>query len=252
MMGMVLKEGRMPRGDDETVVNETFAEWMHWGNNILNRTVYNSGYVCKVVGVMKDYRIGSFTSPQQPLLLMHTKRFGDCIHVRLKEPFAENLLKLNKEMESAFPDKTIEFRSMQQMIKENYNSVRVFSNATMLAAITMFFVMFMGLIGYTTEEVRRRSKEIAIRKVNGSEATGILELLVKDVLYVAVVAVLIGVVAAWYVNGMWMDLFAEHVPLSWAAYLLIAIANLAVIVACVLWKSWKIANENPVNSIKSE
>ena len=78
--------------------------------------------------------------------------------------------------------------------------------------------MLMGLIGYTTDEVRRRSKEIAIRKVNGSEATGILELLVKDVLYVAVVAVLIGVVAAWYVNGMWMDLFAEHVPLSWAAY----------------------------------
>lgn len=72
-------------------------------------------------------------------------------------------------MESAFPDKTIEFRSMQQMIKENYNSVRVFSNATMLAAITMFFVMLMGLIGYTTDEVRRRSKEIAIRKVNGSE-----------------------------------------------------------------------------------
>ena len=56
--------------------------------------------------------------------------------------------------------------------------------------------MLMGLIGYTTDEVRRRSKEIAIRKVNGSEATGILELLVKDVLYVAVVAVLIGVVAA--------------------------------------------------------
>ncbi|HJF06036.1 MAG TPA: ABC transporter permease, partial [Bacteroides thetaiotaomicron] len=252
MMGMALKEGRMPRSNDETVVNETFAEWMHWGNDILNRTVYNSGYVCKVVGVMKDYRIGSFTHPQQPLLLMYTKNFGGCIHVRLKEPFAEHLLKLNKAMENAFPDKTVEFRSMQQMIKESYNSVRVFSNATMLAAVTMFFVMLMGLIGYTTDEVRRRSKEIAIRKVNGSEATGIMELLVKDVLYVAVVAVCVGVAASWYVNNMWMDMFAEHVPLSWAAYLLIAIANIAVIVACVLWKSWKIANENPVNSIKSE
>ena len=252
MMGMALKEGRMPRSNDETFVNETFAEWMHWGNDILNRTVYNSGYVCKVVGVMKDYRIGSFTHPQQPLLLMYTKNFGGCIHVRLKEPFAEHLLKLNKAMENAFPDKTVEFRSMQQMIKESYNSVRVFSNATMLAAVTMFFVMLMGLIGYTTDEVRRRSKEIAIRKVNGSEATGIMELLVKDVLYVAVVAVCVGVAASWYVNDMWMDMFAEHVPLSWAAYLLIAIANIAVIVACVLWKSWKIANENPVNSIKSE
>lgn len=252
MMGMVLKEGRMPRGDDETVVNETFAEWMHWGNNVLNRTVYNSGYVCKVVGVMKDYRIGNFTNPQQPLTLMATKYFGGCVHVRLKEPFAGNLLKLNKEMENAFPDKVIEFRSMEQMIKESYNSVRVFSNATMLAAITMFFVMLMGLIGYTTDEVRRRSKEIAIRKVNGSEASGILDLLVKDVLYVAVIAVVIGVAASWYINTMWMDMFAEHVPLSWAAYLLIAIVNIVVIVACVLWKSWKIANENPVNSIKSE
>jgi len=33
---------------------------------------------------------------------------------------------------------------------------------------------------------------------------------------------------------------------------LIALAILIIIVACVIWKSWKIANENPVNSIKSE
>ena len=69
---------------------------------------------------------------------------------------------------------------------------------------------------------------------------------------VAVAAVVIGVAASWYVNDMWMDMFAEHVPVSWAAYVLIAIVNLLVIVACVLWKSWRIANENPVNSLKSE
>ena len=122
---------------------------------------------------------------------MVTKKFGSCVHIRLKEPFMENLQKLNKESAEAFPDKTIDFRPMEQMIKDSYNSVRVFSNATMLAAITMFFVMLMGLIGYTTDEVRRRSKEIAIRKVNGAEASGILEMLVKDVLYIAVIAVVI-------------------------------------------------------------
>lgn len=252
MMGMSMKEGRMPRNEQETLINETFGEWMHWGNDLLNRTVYNSGYVCKVVGVLKDFRIGNFTNPQQPITIMVTKKFGSSIHIRLKEPFMENLQKLNKESAEAFPDKTIDFRPMEQMIKDSYNSVRVFSNATMLAAITMFFVMLMGLIGYTTDEVRRRSKEIAIRKVNGAEAFGILEMLVKDVLYVAVIAVVFGMIASWYVNDMWMDMFAEHVPVSWAAYVLIAIVNLLVIVACVVWKSWHIANENPVNSIKSE
>lgn len=252
MMGMVLKEGRMAQNEDEVVINETYAEWMKWGNDFLNRTVYNSGYVCKVVGVLKDFQMGDFTHSKQPFLLMNTKYFGNSIHVRLKEPFMENLNKLNKQMEESFPAKTIDFKPMEQLIKESYNSVRVFSNATMLAAITMFFVMLMGLVGYTTDEVRRRSKEIAIRKVNGAEASSVLEMLVKDVLYGAIPAVVIGVVASWYINNMWMDMFSERIPMSWAVYVLIAIAILFIIIVCVVWKSWRIANENPVKSLKSE
>jgi putative ABC transport system permease protein len=78
----------------------------------------------------------------------------------------------------------------------------------------MFFIMLMGLIGYTTDEVRRRSKEIAIRKVNGAEASGILEMLSRDILVVAAPAVVIGTVLAWYVNGMWMEQFAERIHIS--------------------------------------
>ena len=98
---------------------------MHWGTELLNRTVYNSGYVCKVVGVIKDFRIGNFTNPQAPFILMSTKNFGNCVHVRLKEPFAENLQKLNKVSADAFPDKTVDFRSMEQMIKESCIPIKV-------------------------------------------------------------------------------------------------------------------------------
>ncbi|WP_297329442.1 FtsX-like permease family protein, partial [uncultured Bacteroides sp.] len=131
-------------------------------------------------------------------------------------------------------------------------TIPIFRNATLLSAITMFFVMLMGLIGYTTDEVRRRSKEIAIRKVNGAEASMILRLLLRDIFYVAAPAVLIGVLVAWYVNNIWMEQFSEHIPLGWIVYIWIWIANLAIIIGCVLWKSWRTANENPVISIKSE
>lgn len=40
--------------ENEVAINETYGEWMHWGTELLNRTVYNSGYVCKVVGVVKE------------------------------------------------------------------------------------------------------------------------------------------------------------------------------------------------------
>lgn len=252
MMGMTIKEGRPARATDELVVNEAFVERMRWGDKALNHPLHMEGENYKVVGILKDFHIGSFFEPQDVIIFGYTRTFGNAVHVRLKEPFAENLRRLNKDVAEAYPDKTIDFGGMEQEILNEYNPVRVFSNATILAAVTMFFIMLMGLIGYTTDEVRRRSKEIAIRKVNGAESTGILELLSKDILYVAGPAVIIGTLVSWYVNGMWMEQFATQVPLTWVVYVLIALVILIIIVACVIWKSWKIANENPVNSIKSE
>lgn len=252
LMGMTFKAGRMARTADEVVVNETFAELMNWGDDVVGRTVHVAGLNVKVVGLLKDFQIRTFTNEKMPFMAVGRKPFYGVVHLRLKEPFAENLQKLNKAAKEAFPDKTIDFGNYQQVITDQYNSVRVFRNATLMAAITMFFVMLMGLIGYTTDEVHRRSKEIAIRKVNGAEASMILELLSRDVLYVAVPAVLIGTLLSWYVNTLWMEQFSEQIPLGWAVYALVLIGNLAVVLGCVLWKSWRIANENPVNSIKSE
>lgn len=219
MMGMTMKEGRPARASDEIVVNEAFAERMRWGDKALNHPLRAEGRNLKVVGVLKNFHIGSFYQPQDVIMFGYTRTFGNTVHVRLKEPFAENLRRLNKDVSEAYPDKTVDFYSMEDQILNKYNPVRVFSNATILAALTMFFVMLMGLIGYTTDEVRRRSKEIAIRKVNGAESLGILELLSKDVLYVAAPAVIIGIISAAYINGMWMDQFAEQVPLSWPVYI---------------------------------
>lgn len=253
MMGMTLKTGHMARTEDEVIVNETFADMMHWGNDAVGRTVDVDGTAqMKVVGVLKDFQIEDFTADKMPFVARYNKYFVGTIHVRLKEPFVRNLQQLNKDVADAFHNQTIDFIGYEKKITDSYNSVRVFRNATLMAAITMFFVMLMGLIGYTADEVRRRSKEIAIRKVNGAEASSILELLSKDILVVALPAVILGSLASWYINGVWMEQFAEQIPLGWIVYLLVIIVNLVIIVGCVLWKSWRIANENPVNSIKSE
>lgn len=252
MMGMTFKTGRMARTEDEVIVNETFADMMHWGNDAVGRTVDVDGTAqMKVVGVLKDFQIEDFTADKMPFVARYNKYFVGTIHVRLKEPFVRNLQQLNKDVADAFHNQTIDFIGYEKKITDSYNS-RVFRNATLMAAITMFFVMLMGLIGYTADEVRRRSKEIAIRKVNGAEASSILELLSKDILVVALPAVILGSLASWYINGVWMEQFAEQIPLGWIVYLLVIIVNLVIIVGCVLWKSWRIANENPVNSIKSE
>ena len=252
LMGMKLKEGRLPRDNSEVVVNETFVSLMKWGKEALGRTVHTMGETVTVTGVLKDFQINGFYAEPMPYIGFTTRQFNNDLHFLLKEPFAENLQRLTKDAAEAFPDKTIDFTSMDEAMQTMYNPVRVFRNATAVAGVVMFFIMLMGLLGYTADEVQRRSKEIAIRKVNGAEASAILRLLGRDVLYVAGPAVAIGVVASWYVNTLWMDMFTAQASMSAVVYVLIGVAVLAVITGCVLWKSWRIANENPVLSIKSE
>ena len=251
VMGMTLLEGRMPRTGGEVLVNETLAKMMHWGDKVVGRQL-NDGSNNTVVGLLKDFQIGGFYLEPMPFIGYYMYYPYGIFAFKLKEPFGDNLLKLQQALADAFPGRTVDVYSLEAKVADLYNPVRVLRNAMMVAALVMFLVMLMGLLGYTADEVQRRSKEIAIRKVNGAEATGILELLGRDILWVAVPAVVVGVCASAYVNGLWMDIFSARVSAGWAVYVLVAIVNLLVILGCVLWRTWHIANENPVLNLKSE
>lgn len=144
------------------------------------------------------------------------------------------------------------FSSFQKVIDDQNSTVTDFRNAALLAAITILFVTLMGLIGYINDEIQRRSKEIAIRKVNGAEASSILRLFSKDIFWISLPAVFLGGLGAWYIGGVWIEQFVEGVDFGICGFLLIACIVLLFIIGCVVFKAWRIANENPVDSIKSE
>ena len=110
----------------------------------------------------------------------------------------------------------------------------------------------MGLIGYVNDETQRRSKEIAIRKVNGAEASHILRLLTRDILCVSVISILIGTAVSYFAGRAWLDQFAEQIDWDPLLFLGTALFVQLLIILCVVLKAWYIANENPVKSIKTE
>ncbi len=122
----------------------------------------------------------------------------------------------------------------------------------MLACLAILAITLMGVIGYTNDEVRRRSKEIAIRKINGGSSEDILRMLSQDVFHIAIPSVLAGVWLAWSVGKIWQAQFDDALSVSPMLYVVVSVVMLAFIVGSVVIKSWRIANENPVNSIKSE
>ena len=170
----------------------------------------------------------------------------------MKQPYDENLKRLNEFVEKTFPNMSLQFVSVDRMVKDVYKNVYRFRNAVWITSGFILLIVIMGLIGYVNDETQRRSKEIAIRKVNGAEASHILRLLTCDILYVSVVSILIGTVVAYFAGRAWLDQFAEQIGLNPLLFVGTALFVQVLIIVCVVLKAWYIANENPVNSIKAE
>lgn len=253
MMGVHLRQGKFIDGPDQVIVNEEFLNRAHWKGNVLGRQIdIKWDNPRTIVGVIADYSNLNAYVPKAPILWVGSSSGGSSYSVRLKEPFAENLQALNKEVALLFPDKDAVFVSLNKKIETQYDSVRRFRNLVSIASLSILLIALMGLWGYTNDEVRRRSKEIAIRKVNGAEASSILWLLAKEIGWTALPGVLLGIASAWYIGGKWLEQFSESVAPGLLLFLGIAVAILLFIWSMVIVRTWSVANENPVKSIQSE
>ena len=251
VMGIKIIEGTPMKKGGDLLVNEELVRLMRWTDGAVGKRVNNVAGT--VVGVFRDIRNESFYAAQSPIILIGTEEQANhTFDVRLKEPFDENLKRLNEYMEKTFPDVSLHFMSVDHMVKDLYKDVYRFRNSVWITSCFILLIVIMGLIGYVNDETQRRSKEIAIRKVNGAEAFHVLRLLTRDILYVSVLSILIGTAVSYFAGRAWLDQFAEQIKLNPLLFIGTALFVQLLIILCVVLKAWYIANENPVKSIKTE
>lgn len=164
----------------------------------------------------------------------------------------ENKKKLDEFVAKTYPNVSLQFQLVSNMLDTVYKDVYRFRNSVWITSGFILLIVIMGVIGYVNDETQRRSKEIAIRKVNGAEAIGILRLLIRDILNVSISSVCIGTLIAYSTGRVWLEQFPEQINLNVLYFIGVALFVMFLVVACVVIRAWRIANENPVKSIKSE
>ncbi len=257
VMGMTLIDGRMPAPDTEelveVVVNEEFAKEMGWrkGTEIGRRFTYDLGNA-EVVGVVADFRTQNYYNPMQPFVANTTNNYLWRFTVRLKEPYAKNYLKLMENIEEMYPADDIAAFSFSERYDQMYVDVKLFRTMVGIAVVIMIFICAIGLTGYLTDEMRRRSREIAIRKVNGASTGSIIDLITRSILLVAVPAVAVGTAAAMILGRGWLEQFSVTVSGVNARFILAGLLTLIFITVLAVVFTHLRANENPTQSLRSE
>ena len=206
-----------------------------------------------ICGVYQDVSIGSSLNRElRPSVLFHNYDDDRYILAKFSDLSADNLDRARQQLKQLLPDRDVKVMPYSDLVVDQYRSTNGFRVGTLTTGITALVIALMGLIGYTTDEVNRRRKEIAIRKVNGATARDIFRMLVTDVLRLSVPAVLVGLVLSWVIAGQWLQLFADRITLSPLLFLAVGLVVLVIIVAILLLSARKVVNSNPVLFLKDE
>ena len=249
--------------DEEVMISRRFAEYMErtagWTGSPVGKqicvTSHNEGGKAQTIcGVYEDYRIGSIADNDvRPAALFYSPRqiFGSLL-VKYHRMTPEALKKTEEMLAQLMPDKEMYVYSYPAEMAALYVDTLNFRNAVLAGGLITLAILIIGLVGYIADEVNRRRKEIAIRKINGAVMGDIQHIFLKDLAKILLPAVVLGVPLAWKVAEGWQQQFSEKVPLSWYFFAGGILLVIAVIFGVAGYNVHRIANDNPANSLKVE
>jgi len=242
----------------QVLVSQSFADklakMLNWKDGVVGKTIQVSEHgACTIKGIYKDIRIGSISEPDpRPSAIFSANVPLNNIMIKLHQLNSDGIRQVNKVLQTALPNKDIIVTPYKTSMTFLYSSSRLFRNSVLIGGIITLIIVLIGLIGYTNDEINRRSAEIAIRKVNGASAKEILRLFIKDILRIAIPALVIGELLAAVAAEKWMENFAQKTSLSLFIFLGCGIAILVIILSVVSLNSYRTAVQNPVDAIKRD
>ena len=246
--------------DQEIMVSRRFVGFMEktagWDSDIVGKDVYITSYdrPMTICGVYEDFSIGSALNPDlRPSVIAYrqtpTKGFA---LIKFHRISPEAIARAEQVISGIAPDKEMYVWSYRNDMKGLYAGTLNFRNAVTVGGIVTLLIVFIGLVGYTSDEVNRRRKEIAVRKINGAVMRDIARMMNTDVVRIALPSVAAGAVAAFFTGAGWLEQFAIKTPMGWYMFIGGALTVLVLSIAVASYNVLRIAGENPVKSLRSE
>lgn len=242
----------------EVMVSSSFVDKMRttagWNGDIIGRKIEITAHgTYTICGVYNNILLGSLSSPDsRASILFYSKHANPFLLIKFHSLTRETMDEIRSKLKSLYPKKDIEVTSYQTLINNLYQPQYNFRKAILAGGLITLLIALTGLIGYTNDEMNRRSKEIAIRKVNGAEVKNILNLFARDILNIAIPSLIIGNIGSLFLARKWLEQFSEKTPLGFFLFLGCGLLILFIILTTVNINCHKIANSNPVDYLKGE
>jgi len=234
------------------ILNESAVELMNDGPVIGKEFEFFGQYKGRIIGQVKNFHNRSLHHKIEPAAIIFYN-MGNQISVRIKsDDIKSTLAALEKTWKQFSPDLEFDYYFMDEDFDKLYKSEQKTNNLLLAAGFLSIFLCCLGIFGIVSYSAKRRSKEIGIRKVNGSSSIQIVAMLSSNYTWWILISFVVACPIAYYFLVKWLQNFAYTTTLAWWIFIAAGFTAYFIALLTAAWQSWQVANRNPVDALKYE
>jgi putative ABC transport system permease protein len=239
------------------VINESAVKALHYDSPMeaIGQQVYyqQDSLLKEIIGVVKDYNHQILMAKIEPMALMYSPKEINLLQVKYTGDYEAAVASIETAWAKVNPTLKVDHKIFEDEIRGFYKLIfGDIVNVVGVISLLAIIISCLGLLGMATYTTETRIKEISIRKVLGASDGALILLLSKGFLRILLVAILIGVPAAYFINNMWLELIAYHTSFDFAVIILGVLILLIFSILTIGSQTYRASFINPVDNLKGE
>ena len=211
----------------------------------------------RYVGIIKNIRLTSVSQPDEYHVFYCASGEDRMSHfyIRLRagadfKGFADYVKSISEELAPAADEPELHY--LEEWVESLYEQTKKDMVLIGLFAILAIVIALMGVFGIVMFETQYRRSEIAVRKVYGGTTMQMVSMLNSRYVGIVLICFIIAAPVSWMFSSRWLEQFANRIATPYWIYIVALVLVLAITVALVTVRSWKAANTDPAEALKTE
>jgi len=239
------------------LINEATLKKLNLGHNPINKRIKLVGRKDEgvIIGVVKNFYFGSKHNEIEPLIICLSGKGGytPFVSVKLASNSQSLIQELNEDWSKFSSNATFNYMFVTDKISSFYSSEEKLNVVFKWITALSFLIVSFGMICFVLFIIGQRTREIAIRKVNGASTDKIvMNILQKEFLLPGIIALIVILPISHFVIKSFLRNMVTEVTVSWWFYVLTILVILITLFLTTFYQLYKAANKNPAETLSCE
>jgi putative ABC transport system permease protein len=208
----------------------------------------------KIIGVVKDYYYQPLTDPIRPALLkLNQQDLYRYIYIKITGiSIGTNIDLIKKEFKEVAPYIPFDYTFLDAKLASLYSMEKRWSSIITYAALFAILIACSGLFGLTMLVIKKRTKELGIRKILGASVSDLIKLINREFSWLIVIANATACPLAYLLVQRFLQNYPSRITINLFIFIAAGMLTTLIALSTISCLAFRASRKNPVQVIKQE